>query len=107
MSLALVIGAGALGHHEHRVANIRIEVPKTGLLDIIIIRIIAVSIFKRHERSSAECVCNIVPIEVADTDTALCAVCVSHVLSESDYIEVALAENHMLRVEAHCSTTVL
>ena len=44
---------------------------------------------------------------VTDTDTALCVVGVGHILTQRDDVEVALAEDHVIRVDTYGRTVIL
>ena len=107
MVLALVVTSAALHHSYNRVGNVAVECPETCCFSLIIVSILTCSIVHREDRVGYEHIENIIPIVVADTDTALCAVCISHVLAERDDIEVTLAENHVVRIDTDSSTVVL
>ncbi len=107
MVLAIVVTSRTSCHSYNRVGNITVKSPETCSLSLVKVCIFTCCIVHREDRIGNEHVVNIVPIVVSDTDTALCIVGVSHVLTESDDVEIILAKDHMVRVDTYSCTVVL
>ncbi len=105
--VAFVVTAGRVDHGGDRVAGVRVEVPDTALAQPVVLGVAAVGLVNGNQRVGRKHGEDIVPVVVAGTDTALRAGGEGQVLTEGDDVEVALAPEHVVRVDTGRQTLVV
>ena len=107
VTLVDVVATAGIDQAEYRVAGIAVQRPETGLLQVVEIGILTVRAIERDDRVRTQCVGDIVPVLVADTDTLLHAIDVGHVLTECDDVQTVLLEKHVVGIQAYGGTLVV